>query len=224
MENENKDLKVKDVVRDFKVYGDMGYLDIRQLAGVYAKSGFFENEKDLAKGIVKLMAGIELGLAPTESLTGVYPMQGKITLSVHLMTKLATSAGVRYHVKTLNNDLCEIDFFVGDLPAQTSAFTIKDAEVAGLLTGPNKHSWQKYRRNMLFARAFSNGFRWFCSTATGGRNLYTPEEMGARLDEKNEVVPPLDVTPIVDIEEQPDPLDLKTLEGANEEALTLEEV
>ena len=37
----------------------------------------------------------------------------------------------------------------------------------------DKSGWVKYPRNMLFARAMSNGVRWFAPEATGGLPVYT---------------------------------------------------
>ena len=47
----------------------------------------------------------------------------------------------------------------------TSSFSIKDAERANLLKGNN---WRAYPRNMLFARAISNGCKWFCPDLFAG--------------------------------------------------------
>jgi hypothetical protein len=53
-----------------------------------------------------------------------------------------------------------------------------DAKAANL-KGEN---WTNYPRNMLFARAVSNGAKWFCPDLFGGAPVYTPEELGAALD------------------------------------------
>jgi hypothetical protein len=63
----------------------------------------------------------------------------------------------------------------------SSEFTIEDAKKAGLLTSGNRGSWEKYPRNMLFARALSNGAKWHCADIFGGP-VYVPEEMGAIVD------------------------------------------
>jgi len=44
---------------------------------------------------------------------------------------------------------------------------------------------------MLFARAISNGAKWFCPDIFGGP-VYTPDELGAEVDEEGDII---DVTP-----------------------------
>jgi len=41
---------------------------------------------------------------------------------------------------------------------------------------------------MLFARALSNGIRWFTPDIYNGATVYTPDEMGALTDEEGNVV------------------------------------
>ena len=42
---------------------------------------------------------------------------------------------------------------------------------------------------MLFARAMSNGVRWFTPDAFNGNAVYTPEELGADIDIEGNVIP-----------------------------------
>ena len=39
-------------------------------------------------------------------------------------------------------------------------------------------NWRKYPKNMLFARAISNGVKWHCPDVMNGQPVYTPDEMG----------------------------------------------
>jgi hypothetical protein len=41
---------------------------------------------------------------------------------------------------------------------------------------------------MLFARAMSNGVKWFCPDVMNGSTVYTPEELGADVDEDGNIV------------------------------------
>jgi len=63
-----------------------------------------------------------------------------------------------------------------------SSFTIEDAKKAGT------KNLDKFPRNMLFARAMSNGVRWYCPDVMSGSVAYTPEELGADVDEDGNVV------------------------------------
>lgn len=46
----------------------------------------------------------------------------------------------------------------------------------------------KFPRNMLFARCISNGVKWFCPDIFLGAPVYTPEELGATVDDDGTVV------------------------------------
>ena len=41
---------------------------------------------------------------------------------------------------------------------------------------------------MLFARAMSNGVRWYCPDVFAGMAVYTPDEMGADVDGEGNVI------------------------------------
>jgi hypothetical protein len=56
-----------------------------------------------------------------------------------------------------------------------SEFTLADAKKAGT------QNLEKFARNMLFARAMSNGVRWYCPDVFDSP-VYTPEELGANVD------------------------------------------
>ena len=53
-------------------------------------------------------------------------------------------------------------------------------------------TWKNFPRNMLYARAISNGAKWHCPDVFGGP-VYTPDELGATIDgETGEMI---DVSP-----------------------------
>jgi hypothetical protein len=159
----------------------MGSLeDPEALGRVLASSGFFSDTRDAAQAVVKVLAGQELGFGPIASMTGVYIVKGRVTLSANLLAA-AIKRHPRYdfRVRELTNDRCEIVFFQDGEEAGTSDFTMADAQAAGLASGEN---WRKYPRNMLFARAISNGAKFFVSDVFAGAPVYTPDELGADID------------------------------------------
>ena len=168
---------------------EMSLQDTMQLGDVLAKSGFFQDSRDAAQAIVKILAGRELGFGPVASMTGVNVIKGKVALSANLIAASVKRSGrYNYRVTQMTNDACAIDFYEGGEKIGTSEFTAADAKAAGL-SGDN---WRKYPRNMLFARAMSNGAKWFCPDLSGGP-LYTPDELGAEVDgESGEMI---DITP-----------------------------
>lgn len=160
-------------------------LDIASLGDILAKSGYFQDTRDAAQAIVKVLAGQELGFGPVASMTGVYIVKGKVSLSANLMGAAVKRSGrYNYRVLELTDEAAEIEFFEDGKGIGRSRFTLQDAQKAGLNGSDN---WRKYPRNMLFARALSNGVKWYCPDVTGGP-AYTPDELGAVVDEDGEVI------------------------------------
>lgn len=157
--------------------------DLRTLGEVYAKSGFFSDTRDAAQAIVKIMAGQELGFGPIASMTGVYIVKGRVSLSANLIAAAIKRSGpYNYRVREHGDEACEIEFFEHGQSVGTSRFTATDAKRAGT------QNMDKFPRNMLFARAMSNGAKWYCADIFGGP-VYTPDELGARVDgETGEVI------------------------------------
>ena len=158
-------------------------LDLMQLGKVLAGSGYFADTKDTAQAIVKVLAGQELGIGPIASMTGIYLVNGRVAIGANLMAAAVMRSGkYTYRVRKLDESVCEIAFFQGRDEIGVSTFTIADAKKA------QTKNIDRFPRNMLFARAMSNGVRWYCpdvfSTA-----VYTPEELG------DDAVSPLPAAP-----------------------------
>jgi hypothetical protein len=159
-----------------------------ELGKLLAQSGFFEDARGAAQAVVKVLAGRELGFGPIASMTGIHIVSGKPTLSANLMAAaLKRTRRYTYHILRLENDGCELEFFEDGESLGISSFTEIDARQAGVFDGRNAHTWRKYPRNMMFARALSNGARWFCPDIFGGP-IYTPEELEVPVDEDGEVI------------------------------------
>jgi hypothetical protein len=151
-----------------------------ELGNVFMKSGLFKDVKSQAQAVVKILAGRELGLAPLESMTNIYMVNGKVALQAKIIGSLIKkSEKYDYTVTKLDNEECSITFYgfeqrdskVEKTELGKSIFTKKDAALAGIV---NKDVWKNYPRNMLFARALSNGARWYTSDVFCG---YTAEEL-----------------------------------------------
>lgn len=157
--------------------------DVMRLGQAFARSGYFQDARDASQCVAKIIAGAELGFGPMASMTGIHVINGKPSLSANLIAAAIKRSG-RYNFKVLDltEKRCEIEFYEdGEVLTPTSEFTIEDAKKAGLMNGGNRGSWEKYPRNMLFARALSNGAKWHCADIFGGP-VYVPEEMGAIVD------------------------------------------
>ena len=147
------------------------------LGEVFASSGLFKDIKTASQAVVKIMAGKELGLTPFQSMASIYMVSDKLSLTSNAMSSLIKkSKRYDYSVVKLDETNCEIDFFenVGDEKKilGRSVFNLKDAARCGLV---NKDTFKAYPKNMLFARALTNGARFYCPDAMCG--YYVVEEM-----------------------------------------------
>src|SRR5579885_2466026 len=110
---------------------------------IMAQSGFFADSRDAAQAIVKILAGAELGFGPVASMTGIYIVKGRVTISANLMAAAIKRSGrYNYRVTELTDTTCEIAFFENGQSCGTSRFTTADADRAGLKT----ETWRAYPR------------------------------------------------------------------------------
>ena len=165
--------------------------EIMSIGKAFAESGMFADTKSAAQAIVKIQAGQEIGIPPFAAMTGIHIIQGKPAIGAGLMAARVKGSGkYDYEVKQQTEKICSIDFFQGKKMIGNSTFTAEDAKKAGT------KNMDKYPKNMLFARAMSNGIKWFTPDVFAGP-VYTPEELGSPIvteDTTAEVIEPV-VTP-----------------------------
>ena len=163
------------------------------LGNVLAASGFFQDSREGAQAAVKVMAGQELGFGPIASMTGIYIVKGRVTLSANLMAAaIKRHPAYTFRVKEHTAEVCTIDFLEDGEVIGTSSFSMDDAKAAGLA---GSDTYKKFPKNMLYARALSNGAKWYCPDVFGGA-IYTPDELGEEVDgETGEILNPTAPTP-----------------------------
>lgn len=156
--------------------------EIMSIGKAFAESGMFTDTKSAAQAIVKIQAGQEIGIPPFASMTGIHIIQGKPTIGAGLIASRVKGSG-KYDYRVVQNDdkACIIDFYQGSNKIGTSQFTIEDAKKAGT------KNLDKFPKNMLFARAISNGVKWFCPDVFSGP-VYVPQEMGVEVTEEGEAI------------------------------------
>lgn len=169
------------------------YSDLESVAKVMYESGYFQDSKSAAQAMVKILAGQELGVGPFASMSGINIIKGKPAPGSNMIAALIKNdPRYDYKVKQLNNDICELTFFEETIQVGVSIFTKADldkAEGGNMVTPGAKGSMKvRFPRNMLFARAISNGAKWYTPGIFGGAPVYTPEELGADVDEDGNVV------------------------------------
>lgn len=172
--------------------------DMQNVAQLLAKSGYFSDARDAAQCFVKVLAGSEMNIGAFASMTGIHVIKGKPSVGAGLMaSRVKAHPDYNYRVIEHTTEVCKIEFFErwdGQLQSVgISEFTIDEARKAGT------QNLQKFPKNMLFARAMSNGVKFFCPNVFDAP-VYTPEELGASVDGEGNVI---DVTPEV---ETPNPI------------------
>ena len=148
--------------------------ELMTIGKAMSASGYFSDAKDANQAIVKILAGREMGFGPFAAMSDIHIIQGKPVVGANLMAA-AVKSHPRYDYRvTINTDVeVSIEFYQEGKSIGVSNFTMDDAKAAKLQT---KDNWQKFPRNMLFARAISNGVRWYCPDVFSGAAVYTPDE------------------------------------------------
>jgi len=154
--------------------------DLSRVSKMLAQSRFFTDAIDAAQCGVKVLAGTEMGFGAFASMTGIHIIKGKPSIGAGLMASaVKRHPNYNYRVLEHSEQVCRIAFYEkwdGKLEqVGTSEFTLADAKKAGT------QNLDKYARNMLFARAMSNGVKWYCPDVFDAP-VYTPEELGAAVD------------------------------------------
>lgn len=181
----------------------------RELAVADLIPGAFR--KKPANVLYAIEYGNMLGIHPLAAMTGVHVMDGKPTASSALMSALVRRAGHKLRVKVTGTveggDLAATATIVrSDDPDFTfeATWTLQRGLRAGLVdrldVDPNGRTivvsktqngkpsnWEKFPEAMVKARAISEVAREACEEALCGVH-YTPEELGAIVDEDENVV------------------------------------
>jgi hypothetical protein len=163
--------------------------DNLSVAKTFYESGMFPDIKSSSQAMVKIMAGSEFGIEPFAAMSGIHIISGKPTIGAGLMAQRVKKSGkYTYNVLQLNDSICEIEFI--QLPKTIlgkSTFTIEDAKKAGT------KNIERFPKNMLFARAISNGVRWFTPDIYESV-VYVPEEM-QEVEQLNQPIQNAEVLP-----------------------------
>lgn len=161
--------------------------ELEDIGNLMISSGLFKDVHKVAEAAVKVLAGKELGLNPVESMRSFHIIEGKVEVSADLLARLVKqSEKYDYSVAMLTETVCELTFWQDGEEIGTSSFSDADRARAGL----KGKAWDNYPRNMLFARAMSNGVGWFCPDVVAGRTYVDGE-----IDPLNEQPPNVDIPP-----------------------------
>jgi hypothetical protein len=131
-----------------------------------------------------VLTGKSLGLDPLTSLRQIYIVDGKPTMSAELMVALVRRAGHSITGETSSEKAVVRGRRADNGDEHTVTFTVEDAKNAGLL---DKTNWQRYRPQMLWARAATGLCRQLFADVLAGVS-YTPEEATLSPEERNAAV------------------------------------
>ena len=149
-------------------------------------------EEQLASTFYIAEVGAMMGIHPIEALTGIHLIEGRPTISAGLMSAMIRKAGHKLRV-TESGSWADKTYVAraviirADDPEfeHVAEFGYEDAEMAQLIS--KRGPWQNYPKSMCKARAISAVGRAAAEDALGGAR-YTPEELGARVNEEGEPV------------------------------------
>jgi hypothetical protein len=164
---------------------------IQRTGKLLAMSGYFDAKGDAPQAIAmiatKIMAGREIGIGPFASVNGIHIISGKPSIGANLLASAVKGSGrYDYRIREMSAQACRIEFFQksGDKweSLGISEFTAEEARKAGT------KNMDKFPKNMLFARAMSNGVRFYTPDVFNGNAVYVPEELGADVNENGDVI------------------------------------
>lgn len=168
------------------------------------------------KVLLVLEAGAMLGVHPVAALNGIHIIENKTTISPALMSAVVRGAGHKLRVRTEGSvqtgDLVGIaELIRADDPEHPfeARFSLDDALSAELIQSIEQDeagryrivalsengkalAWQKTPRNLVKRRAISEVCRDGAEDVLMGIH-YTPEEIGATVDDSGEYIPPTEV-------------------------------
>jgi hypothetical protein len=156
--------------------------ELMSMATLFAESGMFADAQKAAQAFVKIQAGNEIGIPPFQSMSGIHIIKGKTTIGAGVIASMVKGSGkYDYRVVESTDKICSIDFYQKTVTPEgptnsemigNSTFTIEDARKAGT------QNLDKFPKNMLFARAISNGVKFYAPDVFSGP-VYTPEEVNS---------------------------------------------
>jgi hypothetical protein len=154
---------------------DLTNLNMQQifyLGQTMVQAGMIDGPKAAAQAAVKIMAGQALGVDPVSSMRGIFIIGSTFGFMANLLaSRIKGSGKYDYRVLAHTDEVCTIQFYeiVGGKRVElgTEKFTIEDAKHQGT------KNIEKYAKNMLFARALSNGAKFHCPDVMNGLPIQT---------------------------------------------------
>lgn len=166
------------VLASAQIMGEEDFDRVWRMAKALAASGMFKDVTQAEQAFGRILLGQDLGLTPTQALMSVDVVEGNVQVrSVRLAAWVRQHPDYDYKILEHDEQRCAVEFFYEGESQGVSVFTMEDAANARLIKDHPKSPWKAHPRNMLFARAMSNGVRWYCPDLTGGIPVYTEADV-----------------------------------------------
>lgn len=196
-------------MKSLSVIEPMNLTEVQNVAQLFAQSGLFDDSKQTAQAFVKIMAGREIGLGAFAAMQNIYFVNGRPAYAANAIARgIKNNPKYDYRILELSDKVCRIEFFESGQSVAIEELTMKTAQDAGYDKNRNnskKETWDKFPRNMLFARCLTNGARFYCPDVFDVP-VYVPDELDAQIVDE-----PMDYDPNTgeviegEIVEQPQP-------------------
>lgn len=168
------------------------YAEVERMALAVAKSGLF-GVKTADQALALMLVAQAEGRHPALAARDYDVIQGRPSKKSEAMLRDFLQSGGTVEWHDLSDTVADATFSHPAGGKVRIAWDMKRAQAAGL---GGKDMWKKYPRQMLRARAVSEGIRTVCPMATSG--MYVPEEVQDFTPEKN-------ITPTSGASERVDP-------------------
>lgn len=167
---------------------------MKELAKMAVSSGLIPSSINTPeKALIIMLKARELGVPPMQGFSSIGVINGKPAMSAELMLALLyrNIPGFVCNFIETTDQKCVIEAKRPGGKATKFSFTMADAQAAGLA---GKGPWKTYPTAMLRARCTSAMARAMGPDALSGV-VYTPEELGAVVDEEGNIEKLPDVSP-----------------------------
>ena len=127
------------------------------MAQVFVQSGAFPATDNMAKIMVKIQAGKELGIPPVQAVQSMYFVQGKLGMYGQALLSIMKRNGLIVKWLELTTKKAKAEFSSKDQPPVVIEFGEEDAKRAGLFS----NNYLKYPQDMYVARVTSRAAKLF---------------------------------------------------------------
>ena len=179
------------------------FTELQSLAQHFAKSGLFADTREATQALVKIQAGTEIGIKPFAAMSGIHIIKGKPSIGSGIIAaKIKSSNKYDYKVVQHTDKVCKIEFFQLENGVKVS-IGVSEMDIDSLRKAGSQNL-DKYPRNMLFARAISNGLRFYCPDVFEC-SVYTPDELGVETTEDETPIAKAEYVAYEPVQEAPAP-------------------